>query len=215
MPFCIGLVGYYTLLSRQQWLWYFAPLALYGLALMTHAGADLLDEAHAEGPRSLRAIQAILLVPLLGGLVVQGARFADPDLRSIQEANRAAGEWISATLPDDAVVASWDAGVLGAFTDQPVVNLDGVVNSGEFADAMAAGRGGEFLRAQGVSHVANHGTLVDGDDPVARSLVDEIFGGGTGAMMTLRYAEAFTFAGTTTRGDSEHMAMFVWELPPP
>ncbi len=215
VPFCIGLVGYYTVLSSQQWLWYFAPLVLYGFALLLHGSADLLDGAAAEGPRSRRSVQAIILVPLVGGFFLLGGQFVDPDLRSIQEANRDAGHWISTELPADAVVASWDAGVLGAFTDQPVVNLDGVVNSGEFADAMEAGRGGAFLRAEGVTHVANHGSPVDGDDPVARQLVDEIFGAGTGAEMELLYAEPFTYAGATTRGGTGAMAMFVYELPPP
>lgn len=212
-PFCIGLVGYYTLLSSQTWLWYFAPLALYGMAILLHGAADLLDGAAEEGPSSLRAVQAILLLPLLGGFLFLGRQFVDPDLRSIQEANRDGGVWISANLPDDAVIASWDAGVLGSFTDQPVVNLDGVVNSGEFADAMAEGRGGAFLRAEGVTHIANHGELTNGDDPTARALVDEIFGAPTGAEMDLVLAAPFIYAGSTTRGESGAMAMFVYELP--
>jgi hypothetical protein len=211
--FCIGIVTYYTVLSEQQWLWYFAPLALYGLALLLNGAADLVEAAAADGPRSARAVPAIVLVPLVAGFIVLGGQFVDPGLRGIQEANRDAGRWISAELPDDAVVASWDAGVLGAFTDQPVVNLDGVVNSSEFADAMAAGRGSEFLRAEGVTHVANHGSLVDGDDPVARRLVDEIFGPAVGAQMTLVYLEPFVYSGSTTRGTGGPMAMFVFALP--
>ncbi len=212
-PFCIGLVGYYTLLSSQTWLWYFAPLALYGTAILLHGAADLLDGAAQEGSTSLRAVQAILLLPLLGGFLFLGRQFVDPDLRSIQEANRDGGAWISANLPDDAVIASWDAGVLGSFTDQPVVNLDGVVNSGEFADAMADGRGGAFLRAEGVTHIANHGALVDGDDPTARALVDQIFGAPTGTEMELVMVDPFTYAGSTTRGTGGAMALFVYELP--
>jgi hypothetical protein len=213
VPFCIGLVGYYTLLSEQRWLWYFAPLVLYGFALLLHGAADLLDGAAEEGPSSLRAVQVILLLPLLGGFLVVGRQFVDPDLRSIQEANRDAGRWISANLPDDAVIASWDAGVLGSFTDQPVVNLDGVVNSGEFADAVAAGTEGAFLRAEGVTHIANHGALVDGDDPTARALVDDIFGAPTGDEMDLVHLDEFTYAGSTTRSTSGAMALFVYELP--
>ena len=215
VPFCIGLVGYYVLLSAQQWLWYFSPLVLYALALLVHGGADLLDGAAAEGRSSLRAVQAILLLPLLGGLLFLTPQFLDPHLRSIQEANRDAGRWISANLPEDAVVASWDAGVLGAFTDQPVVNLDGVVNSGEFADAMAAGRGGAFLRAEGVTHIANHGDVIDGDDPLARQLVDEIFGPGTGASMEIVHTQPFLYSGSTTRGGRglRELAVFVYELP--
>ena len=215
VPFCIGLVGYYTLLSAQQWLWYFAPLVLYALALLVHGGADLLDGAAAEGRSSLRAVQTILLLPLLGGFLFLTPQFLDPHLRSIQEANRDAGRWISANLPEDAVVASWDAGALGAFTDQPVVNLDGVVNSGEFADAMAAGRGGAFLRAEGVTHIANHGDVVDGDDPLARQLVDEIFGPGTGAAMEVVHTQPFLYSGSTTRGGSglRELAVFVYRAP--
>ena len=212
-PFCLSLVGYYTLLSSQTWLWYFAPLALYGTALLVHGAADLLDGAAEEGASSLRAVQAILLLPLLGGFLFLGRQFVDPDLRSIQEANRDGGAWISANLPDDAVIASWDAGVLGSFTDQPVVNLDGVVNSGEFAEAMAEGRGGAFLRAEGVTHIANHGALVDGDDPTGRALVDDIFGTPTGAEMELVLVDPFTYAGSTTRSTGGAMAMFVYELP--
>ena len=215
VPFCIGLVGYYVLLSAQQWLWYFAPLVLYALALLVHGGADLLDGAAAEGRSSLRAVQTILLLPLLGGFLFLTPQFLDPHLRSIQEANRDVGRWISANLPEDAVVASWDAGALGAFADQPVVNLDGVVNSDEFADAMAAGRGGAFLRAEGVTHIANHGDVVGGDDPLARQLVDEIFGPGTGAAMEVVHTQPFLYSGSTTRGGSglRELAVFVYQLP--
>jgi hypothetical protein len=215
--FCVGIVGYYTLLSSQQWLWYFAPLVLYGVALLVHGGADLLDGAAAEGPRSERAIQAILLLPLVGGFLFLGRQFLDPNLRSIQEANRDAGEWISANLPEDAVIASWDAGALGAFTDQPVVNLDGVVNSGDFADALEMGTAGAFLRNEGVTHIANHGDDVGGDDPQARELVDGLYHDGSGTRMDLVHAEAFQYSGSTTRGGSglRDMAVFVYELPDP
>jgi hypothetical protein len=215
VPFCLGLVAYYTLLSAQQWLWYFAPLVLYGLAVLLHGAADLLAGAAEEGPRSHRAIQAILLLPLLGGFLFLGRQFADPNLRSIQEANRTAGEWISDNLPDEAVVASWDAGALGAFTDQPVVNLDGVVNSGEFAEALEAGTAGALLREQGVTHIANHGDVIGGDDPAARALVDELFHDGSGTEMDLVHTVEFEYAGSTTRGGSglRDLAVFVYELP--
>lgn len=215
--FCVALVGYYLALSAQQWLWYFAPLAVYGLGLLLHGGGDLLDGAGAEGRRSLRAVQALLLVPLAAGFVVTARQFADPHLRSIQEANRDAGRWISANLPDDAVVASWDAGVLGYFTDQPVVNLDGVVNSGDYADALRAGTTAGLLRAEGVTHVANHGEVIDGEDPTAPPAVDALFGPPAGEDMTVVHTTLFLYSGTTTRsgGGLRPMAVYVYELSPP
>jgi hypothetical protein len=213
--FCVAMVGYYLILSEQVWLWYFAPVLLYGFALLLLGGADLLDGARQESLRSYRAVQAILLLPLAGGLVLQVGPFTDPHQRSIQEANRDAGRWMSEHLPDDAVVASWDAGVLGYFTDQPVVNLDGVVNSAEYHDAMRDGTRPALLAEQGVTHLANHGDLVDGDDPGARLLADEVFGPGAGAAMELVHVEPFTYSGSTNRGGAgglRPMAVFVYEL---
>jgi hypothetical protein len=80
---------------------------------------------------------------------------------------------------------------------------------------MAAGRGGAFLRAEGVTHIANHGDVIDGDDPLARQLVDEIFGPGTGASMTIVHTQPFLYSGSTTRGGHglRELAVFVYELP--
>jgi hypothetical protein len=44
-----------------------------------------------------------------------------------------AAEWVSAHLPADAVVGSWNAGTIGYLSGRRVVNLDGVVNSWEYA----------------------------------------------------------------------------------
>ena len=216
VPFCIGLVGYYTLLSAQQWLWYFAPLVLYALALLVHGGADLLDGAVEEGQGSLRAVQAIVLLPLLGGFLFLTPQFADPHLRSIQEANRDAGRWISANLGDDAVIASWDAGVLGAFTDQPVVNLDGVVNSGEFADAMASGPGRGVPPGRGRHPHRQPRRRHRRRRPRGpRNWSTRSSAAGTGDAMDVVHTQPFLYAGSTTRGGSgrRELAVFVYELP--
>ena len=95
-----------------------------------------------------------MLVPLGALLVFQIRALADPEIRSIQLANRTAAEWASTGLPPDAVLASWDAGVLGYFADQPVVNLDGVVSGFDWYDATQEGGAAMAaeLRIEGVSH---------------------------------------------------------------
>ena len=60
----------------------------------------------------------------------------DPQLRSLQEGDRAAALWVRENTPAGTAIASWDAGVIGYFSDRPVVNLDGVVNSFEWKDAL-------------------------------------------------------------------------------
>ena len=79
------------------------------------------------------------------------------------------GLQLDAMLPKDAVVGSWDSGEVGYFTQLPVVNLDGLVNSYEYLR-----RGGDAwdlwlkhggVPEFGVTHLINHVTddLVRGE----------------------------------------------------
>jgi len=54
---------------------------------------------------ALAPIAAILVTPLVVGFWFQARTFADPHQRSIELANRDAGEWIDANLAPNAVLA--------------------------------------------------------------------------------------------------------------
>jgi hypothetical protein len=222
--FGVLLVGYYSFLQVQQWLWYYAPLVLWLLLLATLGVADFVEAAVAEAPagrsptRALAPVLAILVVPLLAAFAWMARAFADPDLRSIQLANRDAGEWIDAELPDDAVLASWDAGVVGYFADRPTVNLDGVVASMAFVEARDDGRLGGFLDGLGVGWLVNHGEVVDGADPDVLAFVDAVFGEQVAADTTLVRDWPFTFSGVTVGAGfqgaaSGPQAVFLYRLP--
>ena len=58
-------------------------------------------------------------------------------------------------LPEDSVVGSWDAGVIGYFSRFPVVNLDGLVNSYDYLHAQKEGTEAALYRRYGVTHFAN------------------------------------------------------------
>lgn len=223
--FCLLLVAYYNALQIQQWLWYYAPLAVYalllaGLAVADFAASTLLEAGRGTSTaRALAPIQAILLLPLVVAVAIQARSFSDPDLRSIQVANRATGEWIDANLPEDAVLASWDAGVVGYFADRPVVNLDGVVNSFEYFEATQEGTVDEFLAADGVGFVVNHGDDVDGEDPSIRPWLDRTFDDQVAAAAEVIHVQPFTYSGSTTgsggrQSGTRQLAVFVYQLPP-
>lgn len=224
--FCLVLVAYYNGLQTQQWLWYYAPIGVLLLFVVPMAVADMGEGALAESPTSQSAgramvpVQAILLVPLVLALAVQVPRFTDPDLRSIQLANRSAGRWIADELPADAVLASWDAGVVGYFADRPVVNIDGVVNSYEFYEATQAGSVGDFLAADGVGYLVNHGQDDDGEDLFIRPWLTRTFDEATAVGARVVHRQPFAYSGTTTgsggrQSGSDSMAVFVYELPQP
>ena len=58
-------------------------------------------------------------------------------------------------LPEDSVVGSWDAGVIGYFSRYPVVNLDGLVNSYGYLRARKEGTEAAFYQRYGITHFAN------------------------------------------------------------
>lgn len=223
--FCFVLLGYYNALQTQQWLWYYAPLAVYALLLLPVAVADFVESTALEAPpttsvtRALAPVQAILLVPLALGLAIQVPTFVDPEIRSIQLANQRAGAWIDANLPADAVLGSWDAGVVGYFAHRPVVNLDGVANSYEYYEAARAGTVDEFLADEGVGYLVNHGRDVDGEDPDVEAFLLATFGEQTAAEATVVERFPFRFSGVTmgsggVQAGSDHdMAVFVYRVP--
>ncbi len=57
-------------------------------------------------------------------------------------------------LPEDSVVGSWDAGVIGYFSRYPVVNLDGLVNSYDYLRAQKEGTVAALFRRYGITHFA-------------------------------------------------------------
>ena len=82
--------------------------------------------------------------------------WGDTSHRGVQVMNR--------VLPEDSVVGSWDAGVIGYFSRYPVVNLDGLANSYGYLRAQREGTEATFYPRYGITHFANIWTLREGAD---------------------------------------------------
>ena len=74
-------------------------------------------------------------------------KWMDTSYMGVQVMNR--------VLPEDSVVGSWDAGVIGYFSRFPVVNLDGLVNSYDYLRARKEGTEAAFYQRYGITHFAN------------------------------------------------------------
>ena len=209
---CVLLVGYYRVMSVEVYLWYYAPLALYLIVVLLHVAADFAAAAVAE-QQSLTTVQAILVIPFVVAAFFTTKQLLDPQLRSLQEGDRAAALWVRDNTPPGTVIASWDAGVIGFFSDRPVVNLDGVVNSFEWKDALdnqpEATRA--FLDERGVQFIVNHGDLVNGEDPDIHRDVDRLYGPGT--PITQRHRIEYVYSGSAGgRSGTRRMATFIYEV---
>ena len=67
-------------------------------------------------------------------------------------------------LPEDSVVGSWDAGVIGYFSRFPVVNLDGLANSYDYLRAKREGTEATFYQRYGITWFASVKFLPEGTE---------------------------------------------------
>jgi hypothetical protein len=211
---CVLLTGYYQVMSVEVYLWYYAPVTLYLIVLLLHLGGDLAEGVVAEG-QSLRAVQAILVVPLLIGFVFAARLVTDPERRSLQEGDRAIALFVRDNTPPGTVIASWDAGIIGYFSDRPVVNLDGVVNSFDWEHALhhAPDATRRFLDERKVGLVVNHGELVNGEDPDINASVAGLWGDDVTVKQVgnVEYVYSGTAGGVS---GTRTMASFVYAVTP-
>ena len=142
------------------------------MAWVTLAGVagvlDLAAKARSDAPdrtplRALGPLAGILALPLLACAVWTGWQLAAPDTLAVRKADRAAAVWLGENLPAGTRVAAWDAGLIGYVTEQPIVNLDGVVNDVDWLHALRAGTAGERLvHEDRVGWIVNHSVFEDG-----------------------------------------------------
>lgn len=66
-----------------------------------------------------------------------------------------AARWLSENLPADATVGSWNAGVLGYYAKQRVVNLDGLINSFDLLPYLREKRIADYIRKEGIQYLSD------------------------------------------------------------
>jgi len=94
-----------------------------------------------------------LLLIALGTTSIQWAENYGNMVRHINDVHIQASRWIDANLPQDAVVAAFDIGAVGYFGQRAVVDLGGLTDPA-FLPYLYEGRTAEYMRQQGVTHLA-------------------------------------------------------------
>ena len=130
-------------------VWYLALHAMWGLATLW----IILGEA-ATTPR--RAPAWVTLSALAAIAAMSWVIRLDPQSYGLYAARREMSTWMNAHLPADTVVAGWDVGQIGYYCDLPVINLDGLVNSYDYAKQLQRGEGFAFLDRSRVTYIAQH-----------------------------------------------------------
>ena len=75
-----------------------------------------------------------------------------------------AAKWLSENIPEDAIVGSWNAGVLGYYAKQRVVNLDGLINNYDFLPYIEQNRVSDYIRREGISYLSDMDDMFQGPE---------------------------------------------------
>ncbi len=164
--------------------WYFAPAyLLMALIIPARCYVAIHFIRRFIGPRSPWAASLLSagIILAAGVFLITKADFTGP-FRYVDRASESTGQkWedtslmgvrvMDRVLPEDSVVGSWYAGVIGYFSRFPVVNLDGLVNSYDYLRARKEGTEAAFSQRYGITHFANIWVRKEGTEGYGLSAV--------------------------------------------
>jgi 4-amino-4-deoxy-L-arabinose transferase-like glycosyltransferase len=112
--------------------------------------------------RALRIALPLGLAALVAFSCVQAATFfwdGENQTRdwhsSWNDESMLAAEWLGRNVPHDAVVGSWNAGVLGYHAPQEVINLDGVINNEDLLPHLERGNVSDYIVERRIEYVSD------------------------------------------------------------
>ena len=168
----LGVLQLVSFVCFQRWAkpleqWYLAPVVGIGAAIVAAVVVDRLGARWAL--RGATAFALLLAVLVGAGL---GERAPEQQKQTVVD--------VLASTPPTAVFASTDSGILAFGSGRRVINLDGLVNSFAYQDAIRDQHLGAWLRDQGARFliVRIWETAPHFDEPMYRSRIDsEVFWG--------------------------------------
>jgi hypothetical protein len=166
----------FSILGVSRYFWYYTPL-LPGFLILTGLGVQAIAGLRLRQPLRLKLtvpavtfhlqpVQILCLVLLAILCLAQVSslpRLRQPDPR--YAIYRAAGEWLAAYTPVEAVVGALEVGILGYYTSRPMVDFAGLIQP-EVAAQLTGGNNYEHAAVWAVEHYQpQYLALFPGDFP--------------------------------------------------
>jgi hypothetical protein len=158
----LGLqIAYLSLHSDWiAWSWYFYLLPFANLLALVIVFAKPWSQLERRAPGMVIGASVVATAVVAAACVhhIQAASQPGNPRQDFIQASDAAARWLNAHTPRSSVLAMGDrAGSLGYLANRPVVQLEGLVESKRYLDALHAGRVNAFLRARHVSYLVISG----------------------------------------------------------
>ncbi len=140
---------------------YFSPVKIFWIfsfALAIDFACEVLRGRRARGILPYAPLLLCLFAVFAGGIRYITQTTAPLAPHSLDYIRHHAALWVRDNVPEDYVLAAWNAGQFGYFSNHRVINLDGVVNSREYFERVSTGREPvcRYLHEQGVRYVMDH-----------------------------------------------------------
>jgi hypothetical protein len=149
----IGASLLYVYISESQtyiFSWYYVPMLLLLALVFADALGFMVQSFRLSTSKIVLGWVSASLVLLY--LLLGASEFSARKNDTVYQAFQAAA-WVKKNLPEHAIGAAWNAGVIAYFSDRQIINLDGLINSYEYYDAMQRGAEPEFVIRQHVAYV--------------------------------------------------------------
>ena len=148
--------------------YYFVPaylLMTLSIPVRCHVAIHFIRRCIGPGLPRAANILSVGIVVVGAAFLFAKADFTGPFRYVDRESESTRQKWMDTSymgvqvmnrvLPEDSVIGSWDAGVIGYFSRHPVVNLDGLANSYDYMRARKEGTEAALYQRYGLTHFAN------------------------------------------------------------
>jgi len=141
--------------------WYYSPVNvfwIFSLSLLLTRLNSL--SMHTRLRRSAHAATAVFIALMVASGVqrYRGAIIDVADPHSMFAVRYRTALWIRDSIPEDVVLAAWNAGQVGFFSEHSVINLDGLINSRDYFESVLLGRASlfQYLRRNNVRYLVDY-----------------------------------------------------------
>lgn len=154
--FSLALYIYYSVFQSSFRAWYWLPQMVVASIMITWTVQALEKQLPSHGHKYFVSVSTITLIIMFLAFTFLfiNVHFAPEKHRRRLEEFRIA-LWIQQNTQPDDIIAMWNAGVGGFFSDRQVINLDGLVNSYDYWAAVQNNSVVAYLKQQGVDYVAD------------------------------------------------------------
>ncbi len=146
-------ISYYAAFQqypRSDLFWYYVQEVVLIAVCGGLLGGWLFERFKIRRPAALGRAAALALMVFSLGAILTTKPILEWEVASL-DATTVVKQLVAA----DDILGAKDAGVLGYFLPNPVVNLDGMVNDGRFYEYLEDGRAAEYVREEDIRYLVN------------------------------------------------------------